>query len=344
MAGSLPADILVELFRFIPHWPDCRYSYGGLLDAAAVNRNWRTAEMNAARFGRASKLKTNSTVLCSRCFSGTSPLDIISKEAPLDIPLLAVIFQQCAALTSLTLRTGFHTSNPPLSSPGSDRCNCQCPRSSPASASFQQRTTSLAHCLRRAGTHRNDTPRHKPTPHPRAHAARPLLLERIRGPQRPEHRAGRRRFRVSAEDSECYETGALWAFLVAHLDAQRTVRTLLGTTVAWSCLTRVLERAISWSRLLKMAVLSCKSSWIPHPTRDFKSSYPPLDTHALRTLTLQPTGYSAKYNIQSVLWMLAMVCIDEHGVVVCLGKRNLDGVPPRRYLAEYQNSRTTSQA
>ncbi|KAJ7144409.1 hypothetical protein C8R44DRAFT_865334 [Mycena epipterygia] len=129
-----------------------------------------------------------------------------------------------------------------------------------------------------------------------------------------------RRFRVSAEDSECYETCTLWAFLVARLDldAQRTLD----------------SRAEHGGVELKIVVDSSSSTRF----EEFCDSgyYTPLNISALRTLTLQPTGYSAKCSIRSVLQMLAMVRSEERGVVVCLGELTLDGVPPRRYLAEYQ--------
>ncbi|KAJ7889884.1 hypothetical protein B0H14DRAFT_3855628, partial [Mycena olivaceomarginata] len=147
--------------------------------------------------------------------------------------------------------------------------------------------------------------------------------------------AGRaRRFHVAAEDDPCYDTGALWAFLVARHDAHHTVRTILGTTVAWRSLASALERrqpeppADSGSGVELQIILD---HYGVIPTDDDN----PIHLAALSKLTLQPPG-GVRSNVAAVLQPVSMVRSERRGVVVCLGVLMLEGVAPRGYVAEYQ--------
>ncbi|KAJ7145658.1 hypothetical protein C8R44DRAFT_755655 [Mycena epipterygia] len=470
MAGSLPADVLVELFRLIPQ-PEQSYDpYYSLFDAAGVNRNWRTAATECGplwscirtkerrdrrllplllersgtspldvrldlhypgeraavihallpHVGRIQKLyirhltlqpdsQDTETILqlvdagleftllteyihehkeddfepsaesdtplnftapklLAACIDGTRPrtwstflartlveLDISSQGTPLDLDLLALIFQQCGALVSLTLSKGLYETHAPLLPPGPHRHFIPPPSLSAldlhmpmpdilailglfsGNATLESITVCDGEGLRKMTLPDKST--------------QPILEHMLRGLSSVvafevhsdqdvvirDADSRTRRFRVEAEDDECYETGALWSFLVARFDAQRTVRTLLGTTAAWNWLARPLELhpmdPPADNTVELQIILNYNTQF-----QEFCDSgyYPPLNIAALKMVTLQSTEFSVKCSVEAVLQMLRMVRSARRGVVVCLGELALDGVPPRRYVAEYK--------
>ncbi|KAJ7346422.1 hypothetical protein DFH08DRAFT_937594 [Mycena albidolilacea] len=277
-------------------------------------------------------------------------LDITAEGTPLDMDLIATIFQQCRALMSLTLRKAFHRRHPPLSSPVSH------PRFDPPPSlrvldlhmpmseilavlrlfAYAPPLHSITVCDDKGLRPRAGQTTFEPTDHPilehmiaglvplvafEVHSDRNVILRDASGRARC--------FRVDAEDSACLDTRALWIFLVARCSARWTVRTLLGTTKAWSWLTRAFAGAPrpnphGGGLELRMCVDSSACAQFP------------LTLPVLRKLTLHPAKYASGVNIsvEGVLALLSMARTRSGSVVVCLGEVPLD-VPPRRYISEF---------
>jgi hypothetical protein len=277
-------------------------------------------------------------------------LDIIAEDTPLDMDLIATIFQQCRALMSLTLRKAFHSRHPPLSSPVSH------PRFDPSPSlraldlhmpmpeilavlrqfAYAPPLHSITVCDDKGLRPRAGQTTFAPTDHPILEhmiaGLAPLVTFEVHSDQDVILRdaSGRARcFRVDAEDGAYLDTRALWIFLVARCGARWTVRTLLGTTKAWSWLTRAFAGAPrpnphGGGLELRMCV-------DPSACAQF-----PLTLPALRKLTLHPAKYASGVNVSigSVLALLSMARTRSGSVVVCLGEVPLD-VPPRRYISEF---------
>ncbi|KAJ6587523.1 hypothetical protein DFH09DRAFT_1427593 [Mycena vulgaris] len=148
------------------------------------------------------------------------------------------------------------------------------------------------------------------------------------------------RFRVYAEDDECYETGALWNLLVLRNAAHHTVHTLLGTTSAWKWLPRAVGRHQPPDPAddLRGVELQLIVERDPAQFQEFcDSGYrQPLHVAALRKLTLRPQlTIGLVFTVAGVLQVLPMVCSERYGIVVCLGEPVLN-VPPRRYREEHR--------
>ncbi|KAJ7215956.1 hypothetical protein GGX14DRAFT_442566 [Mycena pura] len=78
MAGSLPPDVLIEVFSLIPH-PELYWHRYGLLDVAGVNKTWRTAALECGSLWSCIRTETRRDLsllplLLER--SRTSPLDV----------------------------------------------------------------------------------------------------------------------------------------------------------------------------------------------------------------------------------------------------------------------------
>ncbi|KAF8199399.1 hypothetical protein K438DRAFT_1933418 [Mycena galopus ATCC 62051] len=281
-------------------------------------------------------------------------LDITAKGTPLDMDLIATIFQQCPTLTSLTLRKGFHSRHPPLSSPVSH------PRFVPPPSlrvldlhmpmpeilavlrlfSHAPPLHSITVCDDKGLRPRDGQTTFAPTDHPildhMIAGLAPLVAFEVHSDQDVILRdaSGRMRcFRVDAEDDACLDTRALWVSLVARCGARRTVRTLLGTAKAWSSLTRAFAGAPRPDPHphgpgggLELRMRVDPSTHAPFP----------LTLPALRKLTLHPAKHASgvSVSVKGVLAVLSMVRTRAGSVVVCLGEVPLD-VPPRRYLTEF---------
>ncbi|KAJ7709593.1 hypothetical protein B0H17DRAFT_1190788 [Mycena rosella] len=282
-------------------------------------------------------------------------LHIGSMGTPIDMDLLGTIFQQCGSLSSLELQQGFDEDHTPLS-PGS-----QWRFTPPPSIRTLDLTMPMSEIIAVLGLFLSSPLLHSVTvcddqgltarvlgrkrPHP-------ILTHMLRGLDSLiafevytdqdillRDAAGRaRRFQVTAEDDPCYETGALWAFLVARYAAHRTVRTVLGTTSAWSWLVRALDR----HQPDPPAESGVELQIVMDDYGSFQQSCasgdtPTLYLAALSTLTLMPPTHAAgraQCSVEAVLHMLSMVRSERRGVVVCIGELMLKGVPP--HVVAYQ--------
>ncbi|KAJ7181559.1 hypothetical protein C8R43DRAFT_1116925 [Mycena crocata] len=155
-----------------------------------------------------------------------------------------------------------------------------------------------------------------------------------------------RRFRVDDDDDNCYETGALWDFLVRRYDAQRTVRKFRSTTKAWSWITRVFERhqpeLPTPESEFDSATADIELHIIPsYFAEDFqKYCHQELHVAGLAKLLLEPVPELGHYqslftSAEPLLHILRQVSSARRGVIVCLGELRLPDVPRRRYVAEY---------
>ncbi|KAJ7798554.1 hypothetical protein B0H14DRAFT_2906504, partial [Mycena olivaceomarginata] len=312
-------------------------------------------EYATLNFTAPSLLKASLDGVCPREWSKfLAPTLVDLHITSIDLDTLGTIFQQCQSVTSLKLHNGFEEEDTPgpLSHPG--------PLTPPPSIRTLDLQMSMPELVAVLNLFSTSPTLHSLTicddqgltarqlkrkqPHPiLTHMLRglgPLTAFEVYGDQDVVLRdaAGRtRRFHVAAEDDPCYDTGALWAFLVARHDAHHTVRTILGTTVAWRLLASALERrqpeppADSGSGVELQIILD---HYGVIPTDD-DNPIPPIHLAALSKLTLQPPG-GVRSNIAAVLQPVSMVRSERRGVVVCLGVLMLEGVAPRGYVAEYQ--------
>ncbi|KAJ6561603.1 hypothetical protein B0H19DRAFT_1233572 [Mycena capillaripes] len=298
--------------------------------------------------------------LLKASFDGVCPLEWSTLLAPtlvelhitsIDMDALRTIFQQCRSLTSLKLHNGFEEEDGPLSHPG-----LLTPPPSIRTLDLQMSMPEIIAVLQLFST---SPPLHSITicddqglsarklgrkkPHPilthmlrglasltafEAHGDQDVILHDA---------AGRtRRFQVEAEDDPCYETGAFWTFLATRHDAHRTVRTILSTTATWRSLAPALER----HPLEPPEDCGVELQIILDNYRSFQESCeagdtPPIHLAALSTLTLRGAE-RPRCSVDAILQVVSMVRSERRGVIVCLGELSLEGVPPRRYAAEYQ--------
>jgi hypothetical protein len=314
-----------------------------------------------------SPLSLTAPNLCALSLNGTRPgawptllartlveLDITAKGTPLDMDLIATIFQQCRALTSLTLRKAFHSRHSPLSSPVSH------PRFvPPPSLHVLDLHMPMPEILAILRLFAHAPPLHSitvyddkglrprdgqttfaPTDHPilehmiaglaplvafEVHSDQEVILQDVSG--------WTRCFRVDAEDGACLDTRALWVFLVARCGARWTVRMLLGMMKAWSWLTRAFAGAPrpDLHPPGPRGGLELRICVDPSTRAQF-----PLTLPMLRKLTLHPAKYANGVNIsvEGVLVLLSMARTCAGSVVVCLGEVPLD-IPLRWYVTEF---------
>ncbi|KAJ6567935.1 hypothetical protein DFH09DRAFT_1155475 [Mycena vulgaris] len=316
-----------------------------------------SAESPTLNFTAPNLLKTSLNGVCPREWSTLLAPKLVELDiTSIDMNALGTIFQQCRSLTSLELYNGFEEDDGPLSNPGTLTppssirtldLHMSMPEIIAVLKLFKISTSSTLHSITICddeGLSAWKLGRKKPHPI-LTHMLRglaPITAFEVYGDQDVILRdaAGRtRRFRVEAEDDPCYETDAFWAFLAARCDVHHTVRTILGTTAAWGCLTRALERHQPEPPVdsgIELQIILNDYGRLQASCEAGETS--PIHLAALSTLTLQPPRgvLRPRCSVEAVLQMISMVRSERRGIVVCLGELSLEGVTPRRYVAGYQ--------
>ncbi|KAJ7843934.1 hypothetical protein B0H13DRAFT_1909173 [Mycena leptocephala] len=348
MAGSLPADVLVELFRLLPE-PETLIVHG-LFNVAGVNQAWRAAALSCGTLwpcihttkqrdcrllplllerSRTAPLDIRLDLFC-RAYGiapmDTTPgtrlhawptllartlveLDITAKGTPLDMDLIATIFQQCCALTHSPLSSP--VSHPRFVPPPSLRVldlHMPMPDILAILRLFAHAPPlhSITVCDDKGLRPRDGQTMFAPTDHPileymiaGSHHSSPLKCTPTRRPSCRTSRGGR------------------------------------GASASTPRMARVWTRARSGFSSSRAAAhagrggLELRICVDPNARAQF-----PLTLPTLRKLTLHPAKYTNSVNIsiKGVLVLLSMARTHAGSVVVCLGEVLLD-VPPHRALA-----------